>query len=93
MLGDSSYDSRDNFNYLNSKGIEPVIKTIKNASTKARDSPARAKGVRERKKIGYGGWRDKYRYRQKWIDKTTFSRAKREYSEYCYSKELGKYGE
>ena len=26
-IADGSYDSRKNFNYLNSNGIEPVIKT------------------------------------------------------------------
>jgi len=35
-IADGSYDSRRNFNYLDSNGIEPVIKTRKDASTKAR---------------------------------------------------------
>ena len=49
---DGSYDRRENFNYLDKNGIEPVIKTRKNASTRARKSPSRAKMVRERKEIG-----------------------------------------
>lgn len=81
-LADGSYDSRDNFNYLDGNGIEPVIKTRKDASTRARGSPSRAKMVRERKEIGYEGWRDKYKYGKRWMDETTFSRAKREYGEY-----------
>jgi len=64
---------------LDSKGIEPVIKTRKNSSTKARGSPARARMVRE---IGYEGWRDKYGYGKRWIGEATFSRAKRGYGEY-----------
>ncbi|MCD6330979.1 MAG: IS5/IS1182 family transposase, partial [Thermoplasmata archaeon] len=47
-----------------------------------RESPSRAKMVRERKEIGYEGWRDKYKYGKRWINETTFSRAKREYGEY-----------
>ena len=85
-LADGSYDSRDNFNYLDSKGIEPVIKTRKDASTKARGSPARAKKVRERKKIEYEGWKDKYKYGKRWMSETVFSRAKREYGEYVMAK-------
>ena len=81
-IADGSYDSRKNFNYLNSNGIEPVIKTRKDASTRARGSPSRAKMVRERKESGYEGWRDKYKYGKRWMDETTFSRAKREYGEY-----------
>ena len=54
-IADGSYDSRDNFNYLAKKEIEPVIKTRKDASTKARGSPSRAKMVREMKEIGYEG--------------------------------------
>ena len=66
-IADGSYDSRKNFNYLNSNGIEPVIKTRKDASTRARGSPSRAKMVRERKEIGYEGWRDKYKYGKRWM--------------------------
>jgi len=85
-LADGSYDSRDNFNYLADKGIEPVIKIRKNASTRARESPARARKVRERKELGYEGWRDKYKYGKRWMDETAFSRAKREYGEYVIAK-------
>jgi len=81
VYGDGAYDSRENFNYLNSEGIEPVIKTRKNASTKARGSSARAKCVRERKKIGYEGWKDKYRYGLRWAAETFLSGVKRTFGE------------
>ncbi len=55
------YDSRGNFNYLAGNDIEPVIKTRKDASTKAKGSPFRAKMLREIRKLGYEGWRDKYK--------------------------------
>ncbi|MBC7128550.1 MAG: hypothetical protein H5T45_02300, partial [Thermoplasmatales archaeon] len=34
--GNESYDSRKNFSYLKKQGIEPIIKTRENASTKAK---------------------------------------------------------
>jgi len=38
------------------------IKTRKDALTKVSGSPSRAKVVREIRKPGYSGWRDKYKY-------------------------------
>lgn len=81
VYGDGGYDSRDNFNYLNSEGIEPVIKTRKNSSSKSRGSPARAKTVREMKNLGYEGWRDKYKYGYRWMAETFFSGVKRVFGE------------
>ena len=62
VYGDGGYDSKENFNYLAGNDIEPVIKTRKDASTQARGSPSRARMVREVRKLGYEGWRDKYKY-------------------------------
>lgn len=47
VYGDGTYDSRDNFNFLDSKEIEPIIKTRKDASIRAKGYPSRAKMVRE----------------------------------------------
>ena len=41
---------------------EPAIKIRSNSSTKSRDSPSRAKIVRELKELGYERCKDKYRY-------------------------------
>jgi len=66
VTADGAYDnSKENFEYLNSKRIEAAIKTRRNSSTKARGSPSRGKHVREMKELGYEGWRDKYRYGQR----------------------------
>ena len=88
VSADGAYDSKENFEYLDGKGIEPAIKTRKNSSTRARGSPARARHVREMKELSYEGWRDKYRYGQRWMAETTFSRGKREYGEYVTSRNL-----
>jgi hypothetical protein len=76
-LGDGGYDRREIFNYLNEKGIQPIIKIRSNACTKSRGSPARADAVREIKEIGYQAWREKYRYGRRWATETTFSAVKR----------------
>jgi len=88
VYGDGGYDSRENFNYLAGKGIEPVIKTRKNASTKARGSPSRARMVREVRKLGYEGWRDKYKYGDRWMVETFFSGVKRVFGETVRSKTI-----
>jgi len=78
--------SKDNFEYLEKEEIEPVIKTRKNASTKAKGSPARAQKVREVRETGYEGWKDKYKYDKRWMNETTFSRVKGKYGEYITAK-------
>jgi hypothetical protein len=37
--------------------------------------------VRELKKIGYEGWRDKYRYGERWMAETFLSGVKRTFGE------------
>ena len=71
---------------MKGKGIEPAIKTRKNSSTRARGSPSRAKHVREMKELGYEGWKSRYRYGERWMAESTFSRGKREYGEYVISR-------
>ena len=88
VTADGAYDSKENFEYLNSKGIEPAIKVRKNSSTKARGSPSRAKHVREVKEIGYEGWRDKYRYGERWMTEAFFSGVKRTFGETTRAKSI-----
>jgi len=71
---------------LTGKRIKPAIKIRKNASTRARGSPARANHVRGMKELGYEGWRDKYRYGQRWIAEGFFSGTKRTFWRNCKSK-------
>jgi len=85
---DGAYDSRNNFNFLDKEGTEPIIKIRKNASTRARGSPARAEKAREIKEIGYEGWKDKYKYGQRWAAETFFSGVKRIFGETCRAKSV-----
>ncbi|MEM2715229.1 MAG: transposase, partial [Candidatus Thermoplasmatota archaeon] len=75
VYGDGACDMRENFNYLNSEEIEPVIKIRKNASTKARGSPARAKCLEKVKRL------DKYKYGQRWAAEIFLSGVKRIFGE------------
>ena len=85
---DGAYDSKDNFNFLYNERIEPIIKIRKNASTKARGSNARAEKVREMKEIGYEGWKDKYKYGNRWAAETFFSGVKRIFGETSRAKSV-----
>ena len=80
-LGDGAYDSKANFNYLDRRGIAAVIKTRKNATTRASGSPSRATSVRERQQRGYDGWKDRHGYGQRWMAETYFSGVKRLFGE------------
>ncbi len=88
VYGDGAYDSKNNFNFLNREGIEPIIKIRKNATTRARGSVTRAEYTREMKKLGYKGWKDKYKYGQRWAVETFFSGLKRMYGETTRAKTI-----
>jgi len=90
VYADGGYDSRENFNYLAGNGIEPVIKTGRDASTRGRGSPSRAKVVREIRRLSYSGWRDKYRYGDRWMVETFFSGVKRVFGETVRARNHGR---
>ena len=71
-LADAAHDNKDSFSYLEKKDIQGGIKVRKNASTRARGSPYRARCVRELKKIGYEAWKKKYSYGMRWASKRLF---------------------
>jgi len=55
VLADKGYDTRDSFNYLDERRINPGIRVRKNASRKSRGSPSRRKAVIEQER--YDEWR------------------------------------
>jgi hypothetical protein len=77
VIGDGGFDTRATFNELDERGIVPVIKMRRNASTRSRGSPSRAKMVRERKRIGEDEWKKKYGYGMRWAAEGFFSGVKR----------------
>ena len=81
VLADGAYDTRENFRYLKSKGIEPGIRLRKNASRKSRGGAYRAKMIREKEKIGEEAWKEKYGYGRRWAVEGYFSSVKRQFGE------------
>ncbi|MGC8619499.1 MAG: IS5 family transposase [Thermoplasmata archaeon] len=77
VYGDKGYDSKEIYNYLSSKGIEAIIPPKKNATTRSRGIPARAKLVREIKKIGEEEWKKTVNYGKRWLIEIFFSGLKR----------------
>jgi hypothetical protein len=88
VLADGAYDTKDNFDYVEEKGIEAGIKVQKDSSTKARGSPARKKAVLEFKELGYEGWRAKKGYGHRWISETVFSGFKGMFGEFVRAKAI-----
>jgi len=85
---DTMYDSRNNFNFLKEKGIEPAIKVRKNARTLARGSPLRKEETVLTKKLGLEGWKQLKDYGQRWIVEIVFSSFKRVLGEALHSKKF-----
>lgn len=83
-IGDGAYDSRDIFRYLDSKGIEPVIKVRKNSSGRARGCMPRRLVVIEQLK-DYERWKRKHGYGNRWRVESAISSFKRTFGEYITS--------
>ena len=72
VIADGAYDSKDNFRFLSSNGIEPAIKERKNASL-------HAGGCYERKIVAVKqfedleAWKDSVSYGSRWIVESVFS--------------------
>lgn len=82
VLADGGYDTYDNFDFLVQRGIEPVIKVRKDASTRCRGhSFARPMTVRERNALGEEEWKRRHGYNMRWKTETTFSAVKRRIGE------------
>lgn len=81
VFGDTSYDSRENFNHVGSLGgAEPVIKPRKNSSGKSKGSYLRGKTAREFIKDPKE-WKQKHEYGQRWQIETSISTFKRSLGE------------
>ncbi len=81
-LADQAYDSRENFDFLEPKGIDPGIKVRPNSSGKARGSWARRRAVREFLK-DEKKWKRKVGYGRRWAAEGAFSAMKRTFGEFA----------
>lgn len=82
---DSAYDSSKIYEYLEAKGIEPIIKPRRNSRLDTK-SKARRRAVELYKKLGHKAWIDLKQYGRRWMDETAFSMFKRLFGEHCLAK-------
>jgi hypothetical protein len=80
-LGDGSYDSNENFKYLQKKRIMPCIKVRKNSITSSKNNKLRNMEV-EGQTRDLIKWKKKKGYGKRWIAETVFSSIKRMFGEY-----------
>jgi hypothetical protein len=83
VIADGAYDSKDNFRFLSSNGIEPCIKVRKNSSTNARGCMPRKIAVIEQ--IRDIKWKERHGYGLRWIAESAISSLKRTFGEYVSS--------
>jgi hypothetical protein len=81
FLGDGSYDSNENFKYLQKKKIKPAIKVRKNSVISSKNNTLRNREVYSQLK-DLLKWKKKRKYGGRWIAETIFSSIKRTYGEY-----------
>ena len=81
-LGDGSYDSNENFKYLQNKKIKPTIKVRKNSIISSKNNKIRNREVKFQKR-DILKWKKKRKYGKRWMAETVFSSIKRMFGEYA----------
>ena len=80
-LGDGSYDSNENFKYLQKNKIKPAIKVRKNSIISSKNNKIRNRDVKFQTR-DLIKWKKKRKYGKRWIAETIFSSIKRMFGEY-----------
>ena len=88
VLADGAYDSRANFNYLSSNGINPVIRVRSNSVPKSKGCMARKLAVIEQQTFKPKAWSRIHRFGYRWKVKGAFSCIKRIFGEYVTAKKF-----
>ena len=86
-IGDGAYDTKNNFRYLNDKGIEPVIKVHRNASSRAGGCIPR-KLVAQEYLQDPKAWKHNHGYGYRWMVESAISSLKRTFGEYASAKKM-----
>ena len=81
VLADGAYDTNDNFDYLDERGVGPPGIKIRDNAVINDEFPARANAVKERQKLGYEKWAKKHEYGKRWASEGLFSGVKRIFGE------------
>ena len=80
-LGDGSYDSNENFKYLQKKRIRPGIKVRKNSIISLKNNRLRNREVYSQIK-GFAKMEEEKKVWKRWMAETVFSSIKRMFGEY-----------
>jgi Transposase DDE domain len=88
VLGDGAYDSRANFNFLDSRHIKPVIRIRKGSVPKSRGSQARKLAVIEQQAFKPRSWSRIHRFGYRWRVEGAYSCIKRIFGEYVSAKKF-----
>jgi hypothetical protein len=80
-LGDGSYDSNENFPYLQKKRIRSEIKVRKNSVISSKNNNVRNREVKFQTS-DLLKWKKKRKYGNRWMAETVFSSIKRIFGEY-----------
>ena len=86
-LGDGAYDTKSNFRYLDDKGITPVIKVRRNASSRAGGCMPRKLAAHEYLRDPEA-WKRKHGYGYRWMAESAFSSLKRTFGEYVSARSM-----
>jgi hypothetical protein len=88
VLGDGGYDAKNCFNKCQERGVKPIFRVRKNASTKSRGCPSRAKVVRYIKEHGYKAWAKEVGFGRRWAAETAIGSFKAMFGEYVAARTL-----
>ena len=87
VLADGGYDSKQNFHYLDGKGIEPVIRVRRNSSRNAGGCIPRKLVVTEYLDDPEA-WKRQHGYGERWMAETAFSSLKRMFGEHVSARKM-----
>ena len=88
VLGDGAYDSGKVYGFLESRGIEAVIKPRRNSRLDTR-CPGRRLAVGRVRELGYDGWAKLTGYGGRWAVETAYSTFKRLFGEHSLARSFG----
>jgi len=80
LYGDGAYDSGEVYGFLESRGIEAVIKPRRNSRLDTR-CPGRRLAVGRVRELGYDAWAKLTGYGRRWAVETAYSSFKRLFGE------------
>jgi transposase len=85
VIGDGAYDSGDVYEFLENRGIEPVIKPRRN-SRLGSGPPSRRRAVALIRELGYDAWAKLTGYGRRWSVETAYSTFKRLFGEHSLAR-------